>query len=68
MNIVENNNWVTAPDYHNALCDYCGTKAQYDAATKTGRWAFLCDNHFATETNQRLGLGLGQRLIPISEA
>ena len=45
-------------------CDFCtdGTKATYDAKTKQGPWAYLCEDHY-----QRVGLGLGtgrgQRLI-----
>lgn len=58
---------VTAPDYHNATCDYCKAKAIYDAATIDGIWAFMCDAHFAQHTHKRLGLGFGQRLIPMSE-
>ncbi len=57
---------TTAPDYHNATCDYCKTKAIYDAQTISGFWAFVCDAHFAQHTHQRLGWGFGQRLIPMS--
>lgn len=62
---AEESGWVTAPDYHNAQCDYCSSKAIYDAQTINGFWAFVCDAHFAEHTHQRLGLGFGQRLIPI---
>ena len=60
-------NYVTAPDYHNATCDYCNAKAIYDAATSRGPWAFMCDAHFSTESAGRLGLGFGQRLVPLTE-
>jgi hypothetical protein len=58
---------VTAPDYHNSWCDYCTSKAVYDAQTNRGYWAFVCEQHFQSETSMRLGLGLGQRLVPMSE-
>lgn len=46
-------------------CDVCqdGTPAQYDAKTNGGPWAYLCDPHFVSLTNGRLGTGLGQRLV-----
>lgn len=64
---TEHNHWTTAPDYHDAKCDFCGEKAAYDAATKYGPWAFVCEAHFATETNGTLGLGKGQRLVAMQE-
>jgi len=62
---TEDQNWVTAPDYHNSNCDYCNAKAIYDAATTQGPWAFMCDEHFAQHSTGRLGLGYGQRLVPV---
>lgn len=36
-------------------CDYCGqSKAHYDAKTKHGPWAYLCEECF-----QKIGIGLG---------
>lgn len=37
--------------------------AAYDAKTKDGPWAFLCEEHFQTYTTGDLGVGHGQRLI-----
>lgn len=62
---AEESEWVTALDHHNAQCDYCTSKAIYDAQTINGFWAFVCDTHFSQHTHKRLGLGFGQRLIPI---
>lgn len=66
-NSTDNHEWTTAPDYHDATCDYCTNKAGYDAATLEGPWAFVCETHFWTKTSGKLGLGYGQRLIPMSE-
>ena len=50
-------------------CDFgCGKDAHYDAATRLdsigrGSWANMCETHFRSETNRRLGLGVGQRLV-----
>lgn len=43
-------------------CDFCGTPAQYDAATKFGPWAYMCSDHWLEHSLQKLGLGLGQKL------
>lgn len=59
-------NWTTAPDYNNAMCDYCGKKATHDAKTNTGHWAFVCADHFASETEGKLGTGFAQELIAIT--
>jgi hypothetical protein len=49
---------------HPVKCDYCkdGTAAVYDARTRPGTWAFMCEEHFITH-GIGLGTGLGQRLI-----
>lgn len=44
-------------------CDFCENKAQYDAKTMKGPWAFMCERHWAFYGCQKLGLGKGQRLI-----
>lgn len=44
-------------------CDVCGAEAHYDAATRQGPWAFLCDKHWKSMTYGRLGTGVGQRLL-----
>ncbi len=41
----------------------CSRLARYDARTKTGLWAELCDSHWRSLTHQRLGVGWGQRLV-----
>lgn len=44
-------------------CDICGCKIQgrlYDARTRKGFWATMCETHWKEYTNQRLGTGLGQ--------
>ena len=48
-------------------CDLCRSLgatvvAHYDAATKMGPWAFLCEDHFA-QYAYGLGTGRGQRLV-----
>jgi hypothetical protein len=54
----------TLPD-----CDMCKAegravieKAHYDAATRRGPWAYLCDYHFGVHA-YGLGIGRGQRLV-----
>lgn len=42
-------------------------KAAYDARTLDGPWAYLCEEHFQTHTNGRLGTGVGQKLQVIGE-
>jgi len=43
-------------------CDYCcQEKAQYDAKTKHGPWAYLCEECFQ-KIGVGLGLGKGQKL------
>ena len=43
-------------------CDFCGEVADYDARTKVGAWANMCQTCF-TSFGVGLGLGLGQRLV-----
>lgn len=44
-------------------CDLaCGGVAQYDAVTKFGVWACLCEICFDDYTTGQLGTGFGQRL------
>lgn len=43
-------------------CDFCSEKAKYDARTRMGPWAYLCEKHFK-EYGVGLGLGRGQMLI-----
>ncbi len=45
-------------------CDMpgCDEPAEYDAATRSGRWGNLCQTHFDQE-GCRLGLGMGQKLV-----
>ena len=52
-------------------CDICnmdkdrvsGTKAQYDAATKGGPWAYMCQDCWGNHSHGRLGTGVVQRLV-----
>lgn len=39
------------------------TPAAYDAATHNGQWAYVCEDHFQSETRRQLGTGKGQKLI-----
>lgn len=45
-------------------CDMCvdGTRAEYDAKTSQGPWAYMCRNHYG-QWGIGLGTGKGQRLI-----
>ena len=38
-------------------------KARYDGVTKDGPWAWMCEEHWKTHSYQKLGTGMGQRLI-----
>lgn len=42
-------------------CDFCDKQAKFDAKTKFGPWAYMCDHHFQIN-GIGLGTGLGQRL------
>lgn len=42
-------------------CDICGKVARYDARMKSGRWGYLCDDHFKKH-GVGLGTGKGQEL------
>lgn len=51
-------------------CDVCKyddgidhVDAWYDARLLSGQWANVCEAHFRSHTNRRLGTGFGQRLI-----
>lgn len=44
-------------------CALCEKKAGYDAVSHDGRWGYFCQSHWEECTDQRLGLGLGQRLV-----
>lgn len=44
-------------------CDFCGDKAEYDAKTKFGPWAYMCGTHWHLSGLGQLGLGRGQRLV-----
>lgn len=45
-------------------CDFCTELAAYDAKTRMGPWAYMCEEHFKTNAyTQSLGLGKGQKLI-----
>lgn len=42
-------------------CDFCSAAASYDAATRLGPWANMCNDHFK-QFGIGLGTGVGQRL------
>jgi hypothetical protein len=61
---------TTAYVHHLPVCDVCkyelntdGVPATFDARTLDGRWASLCQLHFTTHTDGRLGTGRGQALV-----
>ena len=43
-------------------CDFCEEPAEYNARTRFGPWAYLCEKHFKMY-GVGLGLGRGQTLI-----
>lgn len=48
-------------------CDFCQSrKAEIDAATKEGPWAFMCGPCAGEHSLGQLGAGLGQHLIATS--
>lgn len=44
-------------------CDLCKNTALYDAKTKMGPWAYLCNRCFRRFGLFKLGIGYGQKLI-----
>ena len=44
-------------------CQWCLREAHYDARTRSGRWGYLCGEHFRQHGPGRLGIGLGHRLV-----
>lgn len=44
-------------------CDMCGEPARYDGKTTHGPWAYMCERHWASDGNGKLGTGRGQRLV-----
>lgn len=57
--------------YHIPMCDICARegnarRASYDAKMVGSLgWAYLCETHFHSHTNEKLGLGEGQAIIKI---
>ena len=43
-------------------CQFCSAPAAYDAKTRMGPWAYLCERCFKKD-GVGLGLGKGQRLV-----
>ena len=64
-------NHTTAKVMHLPLCDFPheGSKpsAAYDAKTRQGPWAYMCEEHFKSDGLGKLGLGLGQKLEVYTE-
>ena len=44
-------------------CDFCDNEAHYDARTRVGVWAYLCEEHFKVYGTGRLGTGYGQKFV-----
>lgn len=45
-------------------CDFCSKTARFDAKTRFGSWAYMCNECFRVH-GIGLGIGKGQRLIKI---
>jgi len=59
-------NWTVAEMTTLPKCDFCDDVAAYDAKVKNhSAWAYFCKEHFVIYTHQKLGLGLGQKLVLI---
>lgn len=53
--------------YERTKCDGCKRQdALYDAKTKLGCWAYLCQDCFEVN-GVGIGLGLGQKMEPIAK-
>jgi hypothetical protein len=55
---------------HSGKCDICGTTDNdpiYDARTRLGPWAWLCEACFERHTHKKLGLGFGQKYTKVKE-
>ena len=50
-------------DIHKYALNMPGVPAKYDKRTRTGQWGYVCEDHFKSDTDQRLGTGYGQELI-----
>lgn len=45
-------------------CDFCEKEAVYDAKTRIGCWAYMCETCWKNLAESKtLGLGVGQKLI-----
>lgn len=59
-------NYETARVSEMPQCDFgCGETALYDAQTSMGPWAYMCQSCFDVNGPGKLGLGIGQRLVPL---
>ena len=61
-------NWTIAemPEGTIPNCDFCENIAEYDAKVKNhSAWAYFCQEHFVIHSQQKLGLGLGQRIVQV---
>jgi hypothetical protein len=50
-------------DLHKYVDNVRGVPAKYDKRTRTGQWGYVCEEHFQSDTDGRLGTGYGQELI-----
>lgn len=58
----EHVNQVIVTDMPNCDMPHCKRQARYDAKTKMGPWAYMCNQHFESY-GLKLGVGFGQELI-----
>ncbi len=60
----EPKNWTVAEVMSLPPCNFCDGVASYDAKMKASEmWAYFCEEHFVSHSHQKLGVGLGQKLI-----
>ncbi len=60
---MSSNGVTTALTHELPLCDFgCGETARYDAATRMGPWAYMCQSCFDVNGPGKLGIGIGQEL------
>jgi len=49
---------------HSGTCDMCNSEDNdtiYDAATRLGPWAWMCEKCFNAYSHHKLGTGFGQK-------
>ena len=57
-------NGTTAKVWEAPKCAFCDQPAKYDAATKEGPWAYMCEKDYQEHRAfPKLGTGKGQKLV-----